>query len=536
MAPAHDIRMISTPETIEMVRERVAKEGDTLIVKVTRRKHPGLQPELVASLSGATIEHVVNYERWIPQLCGGGKFLLSVYHVNDQTKQIGGYVQYDINADPKDADREALKRNDWGGPSTIDYPLPPDRRQQEVPDMYTVRPPSPPGPGTGDSATAAPHAAWVRSPGGGFTRTQYEPDNVVGFDRVQVKMGQVEAERRKVEDERLANEKEKHKAELDAIKRENAAELRSMELRLLTQFKDSKPAGPDPTATMLMEMLKQQAEDRRAAENRAAAAALEAEKQRAEDRRAAEARQAAADARFEKLIEKMSEKKPEKDPIEVFKTVAELVKKNDDGSSKAMHSMMETMGTINDVTLQFVDRMAEMQLGGREPESPIVKGAEAVAKAITGMIKGNAVRRQQTPMQPQQQLPPQAQPRPAPQQPPQDMSVLGQIEKGIRLKLDPKEIARVLIANVNDPGVQAAAMEAGGDFEAAFDKRLGNWKNESPANMAYFKTLVEEIEKAAVAAGLIAPEQPEDAQVVEPDEPEGEDEGDEAPEGDDEAP
>lgn len=533
MAALNDPRMITTPETIEMLRERAAKEGDTFVVKVQRRKHPGLPPELVASLSGVLVEHIVNYELWVPQLCGGGKLLLSVFHTNDVTKQVGGFVNFEISAAPKDADLEALKRPDWRGPSTIDYPLPPERRPQDVPDMYTVRPPSPPGPGTGDSATAV-HSAWARSPGGGFTRQEYG-DNVVGFDRVSAKMGQVENERRRVEEERLVNERERHKAELDAVKREQAAEMRALELKMMTQFSaNSKPSGPDPMMTMLMEQMKQQAEDRRAAENRAAAAALEAEKQRAEDRRAAEARQAAADARFEKLIEKMSEKKPEKDPLETFKSVAELMKKNDDGSTKAIHSMMETMGTINNITMDFVDRMAEMQLGGKEPESPIVKGAEAVAKAITGMIKGNAMRKQVPPQYAPQQLPPQA-PRQQAPQPPQDMSVLGQIEKGIRLKLDPKEIARVLIANINDPGVLQAAMESGNDFEVAFDKRLGNWKNESPANMAYFQTLITEIEKAAIAAGIMAPEQPEDAQVEDPDEaPEGE--GDEAPEGDDEAP
>lgn len=530
MAALNDPRMITTPETIEMLRERAAKEGDTFVAKVQRRKHPGLPPELVAALAGVTVEHIVNYERWLPQLCGGGKLMLSVFHVNDQTKQVGGFVSCEISSDPRNVDLEAVKRPDWRGPSTIDYPLPPEPRPNDVPDMYTVRPPSPPGPATGDSATAVPHA-WGRSPGGGFTRQPYEDGNVISFGQVQAKMGAVEVERRSVEKERLEIERQRHKDEVEAIKREQAAEMRALELRLLTQFKDAKPSGPDPTATMLMEMLKQQAEDRRAAENRAAAAALEAEKQRAEDRRAAEARQAAADARFEKLIEKMSEKKPEKDPIEVFKTVAELVKKNDDGSTKAIHSMMETMGTINNITMDFVDRMAEMQLGGKEPESPIVKGAEAVAKAITSMIKGNAVRKQQMQTPPPQQLPSQAPQRPAPPQPPQDMSVLGQVEKAIRLKLDPKEIARILVANINDPGVQAVALESGGDFEAAFDKRLGNWKNESPANMAYFKSLLEEIEKAAIAAGLIPAEEPEDAETIDQDEaPEGDEpEGDDAP-------
>ncbi len=515
---ANEARMLSTEDTLAMISEKAKKDGDEFIVKIQRRRAPGFTADLVATMSGAQHTHFVSPELWVPQLVGGGRILLAAYHASDQSKQVGGFVQVEIGAqgsaaqEPHDVDFAALKRSDWRGPAVIDYPLPQERRPQDDPGMYRIPGNSPPpAPGTGDSATAS-HPAWARSAGGGFprlARPSYEDD---ATDRALRDRGAVEAERRKVEEERLQNERERHAAQLEAIKKEHAADLRAMEMRLMTTFQQNK-APPDNSVSEFLKMfIQQQAEDKRAAEA-----------QRQEDRRAAEARTAADNARFERLIEKMSEKKPEKDPIEQIKVIADLVKPKDDSNNpKMMHQMMEMMSTITGASMDFVERAADMQLGAREAENPIVKGIEHGVKAITAMARGSAAKKQLPAQQPQAQAPRQ------PQQASNEtaLTVLQQIEIAVKEKLQPPtEVARVLIANREDPEIYALVASVGFDFEAAFDKRLGNWKNVSPDNMAYFKSLIAEIEKAAQAAGLFdGPDEPEDAQTVEEDQPEGDEE------------
>ncbi len=552
-----------------MLRECVAKNGgvDSFAVKVHRRKHQGLPLDRIALLTGATVEHFVNPELWVPQLCGGGKLMLSGYHASDSSKQIGGFVQFEVNTIPEhEVDFEVVKRADWRGPSSLEFPIQPAQRPSDDAGMYRISPP--PASGDGGSATMVgnPHQAWPRQAGGGLglriQRPDYGEEGVT--DRALRDRGVVENERRNVEKERLENERERHAAQLESLKKSHEADMRAMEMRILTTVgNQNKSSGPDPMVEFLKANAEQAAEDRRAAaaeraeDRRAAEAARAAERaEAAENRRAAEAlrsaeraeaaqQRAADNARFERLMDKMTERKPEKDPLETIKLVSDIIGKKDDGGGmKMMHSVMETMGTLNGLTMDFVDRMADMQLGAQEKESPVVKGIEAATKAIGAMVRGSAAQKQAAQVQ-QPQLPAQqaAQPQRQPQQSPQALTVLEQIEKAIRLKIEPREVARVLISQFNDATIQAAVVEAGGDFEAAFDRRLGNWKNENPDNMTYFKTLLAEVEKAAIKAGLIpgdeapapAPQaqqaEPEDAQIEEPendaDEGDGDDQGDE---------
>jgi hypothetical protein len=106
------------------------------------------------------------------------------------------------------------------------------------------------------------------------------------------------------------------------------------------------------------------------------------------------------------------------------------------------------------------------------------------------------------------------------------LTVIEQFEQAIRAKTPPEQIAKALISYAQEPTIQKALIESGGDFEAAFYKRLGNWHLEAPSNAEYLKALFAEVEKQAVAAGVIAPPEQQEQQ-----EQDGDDEGDE---GDDE--
>jgi len=525
-------RVLSTEETLNALREK-AKESDEFICKVFRRAHAGVGPMLMASLSGATVQHFINPELWIPSLLGGGKLLLQGYHPSDLGKPVGGFAQFDITEAPKDVNPGALNRQDWRGPAVLDFPKKETRQpQDDLP--FSIY--SPPAPGSGDSATS-PHQAWVRQAGGGsIERPQY-----LNGDGAGGRLAALEAERRRNEDERLSNAKERHRDELGAIQKAHEADMRALKLEMMAALQSQKASGPDPTSTLMMEMMKQQAEDRRAAAVQAA-----------EDRRAQLAAQERADARFLLMIEKMSTPKVEKDPLDTFKTIAEIIgsKKNNDGiveaQTKMMHSMSDMMSQQVGVAMDFVSAAADLQLGQQgEKEPGWVKGLESVVKGIGAFAKGAQVNKmapQQLPPQPppyeQQALgPPPAQPRaPRPPAPPVPVPpAIDQFETAIKWgntpsQLPVEQIAQSLLENLKDPSIMNAMAEVGWDFEALVQKRLGAWAAENPGNAQYLVALIAAVKKQFVAAGMMegddAPQaqQPaqgeEDAEYEEEGEPE----------------
>jgi hypothetical protein len=321
-----------------------------------------------------------------------------------------------------------------------------------------------------------------------------------------------------------------HKAEMAALKSELLGEIR--------QARAEKPTGPDP----IVEFMKMQGEERKAADARAAEDRRISEARAAEDRRLAEARQERADARFEKLLEKMSER-PKENPLEMAKQLIEITgKKGNDNEAmvKTVNNMVEMQSSTMGMAMDFVDHVSRMQLGGGagENEPGWVKGVDRLMKGI-GKIA--LARPPQLPQLPQAQQPQQPQPNPQqPQQPPQqqprppqaetNLPVIDQVDQAIRALYEPKEVAKALIAYYKDESVQKALAEAGGDPEAALLKRLGNWPNAAPQNAEYLKKLLAELERALQAAGFFADDSADEGDD-DKDDDEGEedaDEGDEA--------
>lgn len=529
MPPAEQ-RMYSTDETLKLISDK-SKESDNFWIKVQRRAHPGAHPTIVATLSGANAQHFASPELWVPTLCGGGKFLLLAFHETDLQKNLGGAILFPVDGmDVRDVDLSIFdssgeaKRSDWRGPARLEFPkASAPAVQQEMP-MYGVRAPS--APGSGDSATIN-RQAWPRlaGGGGGVQREQYDDGG-----HFSSKAAGIEAERRVLEKEKLEAERQKHRDELEQIRRSHDSELKALESRFESKLAAitvaAKPTGPDPTMQVLMEMMKQQSEDRRLVVAQAA-----------EDRRAAEARQQKADERFAMVLEKMAERK-EKDPLEVLKAAADLIKpKNDDSAMmKTVHNMVEMQGTMMESAMNFVEHTSRLALGGEqgEEEPKWMKAAERLVRGVGKMATAAQVSRPQLPVpaqpMPQQvQTQPQPQARPAqqrPQQPPQtQMPVIDQIEAAIRQRFDVTQIAAALIKFYSDESIQKALEDAGGDFELLVQKRLGSWVNESPENGAYIKKLFEEVQRQVEAAGFVASDDEEgddeggeeDAQVDEGD-------------------
>ncbi len=528
-------RSIPSDETFKMLRERADKDGDSFSIKVLRRAHLTAPTELVASMSGAMIEHFANPEFWIPPLCGGGQFFLQGFSPTDLSKPVGGAIQFKVNQETKAVDASVMAKADWRGPATLDYP---QKETRDLPQgsMYDVSPP--PGPGSGNGATAY-NPAWPRSPGGGsnVSRQDYAADG--GW---QVSARALENERRKLEEERLANEREKHRQELEGLKKAHEADMRSFKAEIMGELR-SKPTGPDPSITMMEALMRIQAENaKQAAEDR-----RERDKQAAEDRRASEERQARADERTNRMLEKLFER-PKEDPLAIIEKVTGLLGKNNnaDAQMKMMASMAEMHSMQIGTAMDFIQASADLQLGAREKEeSPVIKGIEAVVKGIGSMAKGAQVKQAAAPQQfaqpqlpmtyeqqaraqqPAQQPAPQA---PAPVQQKPVPTILEQLENGIRGKAPIADVAQAIVNHIKDPSVMGALIEVGMDFRVLVNNRLGVWANEHVDNATYLQTLMVEVEKLMRTAGYLPPEEApagapagmveEDAEVAE----EGDDE------------
>lgn len=531
---AAEQRNFTTDDTIRMLQAKATEATDDFLVKVFRKPHAAAIPGLVASLSGAAIQHFTSPELWLPVLAGGGKYLLQGYHATDTSRAIGGFINFPIdNTEVRDVDFTAPSKTDWRGPATLEYPKPGAARQQENLPLYGL-PQSPPAPGSFSGATNI-NPGGLRSAGGGVHREEY------GGNGWREGASALEAERRTLEKEKLEAEREKHRAELAAIKSQHDNELKMGMAQLRAEFAATRPTGPDPMSTLFTEMMKQANEDRRAAATQAA-----------EDRRATQAAQERADARFMAMMEKMNERK-EKDPLEMISKVIELTgggKKAESGiieaQTKMLHSMSEMTSQQINVAMDFVSAAADMHLGGQKEEKP--GWEKAVDKLIKGV--GNfAQARSATPPPGQQivnQIPtpvPQTfeqqarqPPPPPPQQPrpPQnhtDLSVADQVKNAIMARHDVKEVAAAVIAFKDDPSITQAFIAGGGDPEQAIKNLLGPWAEAAPSNGEYLVSFFKELEAQAIKAGLITPDAAAENEDDEDEDDEGDDQqGDEADE------
>lgn len=526
---AADQRIFSQEDTLRLLVDK-SKESDEFYCKVLRRTHLASPPTLIAAFTGAQIAHFTSPELWLPQLAGGGKFQMLGYHATDLNKPVGSYITFSVeNEDARDVDMGAPKKPGWRGPSVLEFPKEADRSRGTAADMpmYDVR--TPPGPGSRDSATT--QHAWPRQPGGGLHRESYD-------DAFGMRAGAIEAERRKLEADKLEAERDRHKAELAARDAAHKAEMAAMKSELLSEIRQ-KPSGPDASQTMLLEFMKQQAEDRRVAAQQAAEDRRAAEARASEERKAQREAQDRADARFEKVLEKLSEKKGP-DALEMLEKAANIVGKksgDNDAMVKSVHNMVEMQSSVMGMSMDFIDHVSRMQLGGGQEEPSWVKGIDRLMKGIGKMAMARAPSgpvlspAQQTVQatQPATQQPAQ-QPAQTPTPPPRELSVVEQVEAAIRNHHDPVEVAAVLIKYYQDPSVQQALAEAGGDFEAAFLKRLGNWPEANQQNKAYLSSLVKELEKQLQKAGYFADDAEPESGDAEDEEEAQVEEGDEAAE------
>lgn len=115
-------------ETKQLIADAMSK-GDTFRIRV-QRKLPGGGAPVIASFDEATADHVTFAERWLPELAGGGQFILTTFHATESLKQLGGSINLTIdNLPARSVNLDVAESQSWSGPRAISYP----KRQPKQP-------------------------------------------------------------------------------------------------------------------------------------------------------------------------------------------------------------------------------------------------------------------------------------------------------------------------------------------------------------------------------------------------------------------
>lgn len=124
----------SPEDTISLISERaklLEAEGKPALFEImlNRRDKASGFPQNIASLTGATLEHIQDAMRWVPMLCGGGEYSLNVRHTS-MPGRIGGPYPFSCTTDgpgmqPHAPNPMVTLRADWAGPKLV-MPAPPD--------------------------------------------------------------------------------------------------------------------------------------------------------------------------------------------------------------------------------------------------------------------------------------------------------------------------------------------------------------------------------------------------------------------------
>lgn len=557
-----------------MLIEKSRTSNGEFIVKVGRRTGNLNLPQHTAVLAGANIEHIAQPETWLPQLCGGGSYVLQVYAADNASQRIGGLITVDYSTEsmpPKNPDPLATKAPGWAGPIKLIYPPAPTPAEKP-----TV------GPAPVGAVATSMQQPYAATPGVNVTMQGGAPQPTNGYDDRERAMRAREeaAAKQEARAEQLAMEA-RIRADSDAKMRELELKLRETQLKLETAA--SRPVEPAKPAFDVLALLTaigplfiqwQQAQAQTAA-----AAAARDERMAKEAREANERWQLQFTAMIEKLTNKPAIDESTKLLIETLRSQGN---NNSGGAMYAdmMTQMINATGVISKTSITMMQAMAEMS--SPEPENPVIGAVREGAKAIAMLAKGaednarKVVRQQQGPQAlPQAQFTPQQiaaaraqiiaqedlrrhrvaqaagaapsvpvnmQPQPAPvakpaptvaapvvvfsppaaaEQPseqPQTITGIDNLEAMIRAKIDPGQIADefIRLTKIKDPSLDQALAAHGDDPYQLFGERLGEW---ALANVDYVTELNDVLDAKGLEAGLWEDEpesSEEEAQLVEP--------------------
>lgn len=535
-------KQFTEDETRLVINTKAKADGDNFWIKIFRNRGPMTIPENVATVSDAQAIHLFHPERWLPRLLGGGPiFHLQAFHANSPNEPLGGFIKVAVPTDSYPAkssaeiDQGLLKRPDWQGPQSIQWPTPEDKRalQSQPPGWSVGSLSSPPAPTSGNVAN---QSAW-RDGGSGATFPHHLMESE--YNRIKAQQDRLESERALFESRRQEMEARSRQEELNAIRRENEARIRELEASMKLAAATTAAAQPQHRVPTLSEQLPSLIA--------ALAPILQQMMQAQNEIRLALMKQQESAAAQQQNMLQLFLAKPTLDPaiekaFDRMQSMVEKTKADPNASSQMLHNMVDTMSTMFQNQMDVLSMASDLGLGGGggKDEPPVMKAIKQGIKGLNAMMEGfqqNAAKQAlagipppvdplaayrlaaaqqpaplpQTVPQAQRVPPPAQQPQAAhaqqPQQPPpngnggQMPTIIEQLEGAIRAKVDPKELAGAFLKNIEDPSIQAAMEDADGVFEVAVAKRLGPWALD-PANSGYLDVFKNEVFEQGARLGL----------------------------------
>lgn len=368
-----DPKTYAPEETIALLQARAnASQSNAFTVKIFRKRQLGDRPDCIATVGDAEIAHVSNPEQWVPRLCGGGMFSLSVYHASDPTLPIGGMIQCNFDGLPKAPDRAAMGAQDWPGPRTLLYPA--LQPQPQFPINYSNLPQ---GGFPAGQSTASPNTVPGLQLGSPHPFTDPRIDQLT--QQLNTERAAANAEIKRLNDERLADREraaeDRRQNDLKAIRAENAAAMADLKA---TFSAGAKPAGG---LTEIMTALTP------------IATQILAGQQEASRQAAAQAQTSAAktDVLLTTLLSR-----PAIDPA-----LLAIISSKGDGDSGMAH-YMEAMSSMSKASIDLIRTAGDIQMGNNPPEPPAMMAIREVSKglALIGAGMSQSIKKKKDQQQP----------------------------------------------------------------------------------------------------------------------------------------
>jgi len=511
----------SAPPSTEEVISLIAKTAEELRldefrVRVQRRRPGNTLPEQILTLDGAKAEHFSAPETWLPRIAGGGLFLLTAFHVSNNSQPVGGPFPVQVEGAMRDADVSVLTSDDWTGPRICVFPTPAMNsaarraRGGAVADLTPLS-----GGHDASPRTIAPEASGA---GGSFSAA-------------------LQAQFAEVQRQKEALAEEKRKLEVDAVRKESQIAVERAERRAEEAVKAQRSAPPPvPVESGIEKMLagvlplamkwfESQQESRAAEKAEQQRMQFELAKMQHETQLAIARAQSEATAKAAELQARAAEVQSQMqmqlaakaDESNKFLLQALLNKPQDDSASKTGELVASMAGT----TMNVLNTMVELGLtGGRqEPEEPTaLKAVREVVRGIA-LMSSNAAARALPAAPPNMGAPPQQQQQqqqeePAEEEEPPAPAPLRAAEPTLYDRLvvairdtrtPPKDIAQTILQSLADPSLIAAYTRSGGDLRGMFAKDLDTWLD-APANKARLRSILAETVTQGVAAGVFPEE------------------------------
>lgn len=494
-----EMRQLSMDEALGVLSARAKSEGDSFRFRIFRKRSQASVPESICTLDGAELGHIAAPETWLPKLAGGGPiFTISVYHANDTVTALVQHIPFQIPGEAlPEINFAALTSPGWVGPKKLVWPDPRDAKQQPQFPSYSI-----PNPQPSVASYSGATAPQTSVPAGSGPSTVFPS----------MEWTRLEAERNQLAALRMQLEEQRHKMELEGLRREQEAKLAAFEAKfLLAQQPTQKASGLADILAPLVPIAQAIIQSNNDMRVQMFNAQQESEKQR------------------NQLMITLLEKKADDSP-----------------STKILSTVADSMGVVMKMATDNMKTLQEAMNGPEEPTAmkvvrEVVKGVNQIA---SGLGQQQKIKLPPKPAAPQ--LAPQlagitnghAGPKPAgatatqfqqsvhtpaavPAQAPLASSV-DILEAYIRRRAPVDEVVQFFITSFSDPAMVQALQGVDLNPINLFQQRLGDgWINEHPENGPYVAALAHLLQERLSAAGMLTEEPAsrgedgeEDAEVV----------------------